>query len=208
MKSPDSAISGRARRGSRSMHFRDSLSAVWLRFIAFSTRSLPDCTGRCRNGISLGFVGVRGDQRLGPCLSGGWWYSESACQFGQLRQAFLPASFARPDRPAGVVQPRAQALTFWPSKRDLARAGHRPEAHGFVDQIGLNGRAIFPHRAYKARRSRCRTCHSLPAPSGMRSAPEHAAFAARLRISRSRRHIGVGGASVQCAAAATIAGSR
>jgi hypothetical protein len=46
MKSPEMAMSGRAAR-TRSM-IRKYDAVLWLRFIALSTRSLPDCTGRWR----------------------------------------------------------------------------------------------------------------------------------------------------------------
>ena len=46
MKSDDRLNSERTRRNARILALYSS--AVWPRFMAASTRSLPDCTGRCK----------------------------------------------------------------------------------------------------------------------------------------------------------------
>ena len=114
IKSEVNAISGRTSRNRATI--RRKSSAVCLRFIAFSILSEPDCTGRCKNGISAG---------LSRCAR----ISSSSCRWGrggiaqplnpldlrQLAQQPCEAPYP-PIRPLAVV-----GVHILPQQRNLAR---------------------------------------------------------------------------------------
>ena len=104
---------GRRRRG-------DSRRRCSLRFIASSTASEPDCTGRCRNGISCGTSPCARDQ-VGVHVARD---ARSCSAAAQARGSRPARRISRREAPAPAVRAVAVVgVDVLAEQRDLARAG-------------------------------------------------------------------------------------